>query len=124
MLPRVNRLLALWIGRSALAAVVCLAAVTAHAQQGALFADDRWIPSFAITSGAFWGVQHATVSSDCFAPGTDQPTSCDPQPGEEDFGSVLRPGEVDHEPVVTTYVGGNLSLSTPALPVPGRLRLF
>ncbi len=105
-----------------LMATLWLTAPAARAQEAALFADDRWIPSLAITSGAIWGRQHATVSSDCRVPGSEAPTSCDP--AEPDYGSVLREGDSDDERIVTPYVGGNLSLMAPAFPVLGRPRLF
>lgn len=101
-----------------------LAAPASRAEAPAFFADEQWIPSFAFTGGAFAGRQHATVSSYCREPGSDPPapTSCDP--GEANYGSGLRPGAFDDELAATPYVGGNLSLSTPAFAAPGRPRLF
>jgi hypothetical protein len=125
MRPRVNHLFAQCTARAAIAGVL-FTAPSASAQDGAgaPFIEDRWIPSFAFTSGIFFGRQHGSVSSECFAPGSNPPasTSCDPV--ESDYGSVLRPGEVDDELAATPYVGGNLSLLAPAFAAPGRPRLF
>ena len=124
MRSRVNQLLVRRLARGAIA-TVCFAVLPVSAQEnppGAV--DDRWIPSLAIQSGVIFGRQHGSVSSDCRAPGTLVPTSCDPAPDEVDYGTVLRPGEVDDELVVTPYVGGNLSLLTPALATFGKPRIF
>src|SRR5262245_438459 len=103
MLPRVNRLLARRTGCAALAAALWLAAPAAHAEEGAaLFAHDRWVPSVAIISGAFWVRQHASVSSECRDPGTGDPTSCDPD--DATWGSTLRQGDIADELVATPYV--------------------
>jgi hypothetical protein len=124
MRPRVNLLLAGRTARGALASAL-LVALAAGAQEPApgRTLDERWIPSFAITSGVFWGRQHATVSSDCTSPGTDTPTTCNPAVGPG-YGSELRKGAIDDELAVTPYVGGNLSLATPVLLRTGRPRLF
>ncbi len=125
MRPGVNVLLALRIARGAIAGVL-LASLPSSAQERApaLLADDRWIPSFAFTAGVIFGRQHASVSSHCRAPGSDPPaaTSCDP--AEANYGSELRQGAFDDELATTPYVGGNLSLQTPALAALGRPRLF
>ena len=120
---RVNHLFAMRNTRAAFASVV-LAALSASAQESAptRSLDDRWIPSFAFTSGVFWGRQHGKVSSDCLAPGTETATSCNPS--IPDYGPVLREGAVEDELAVTPYVGGNLSVLSPALGRLGRPRLF
>jgi len=125
MRPRVNHLFAGWATRGALAGVL-LAAFASSAQDAAPAhsIDERWIPSFAFTSGVFWGRQHGKVSSDCFDPdsGPSTPTSCNPQVPA--YGPVLREGADEDELAVTPYVGGNLSLQTPVLVPLGRTRLF
>ncbi len=120
----VNRLLAQPAGRVALASWFLLASLASSAEVNGAGADSRWIPSFALTSGITWGEQHATVASDCRAPGSDPPaaTSCDP--AESSFGSELRPGDKGDDRAFTPYVGGNLQLLTPALATIGRPRLF
>jgi hypothetical protein len=125
MSPRVNLLFAGWTARAAIASVL-LAALTASAQEAAPThsIDGRWIPSFAITSGVFWGRQHATVSSDCLAPGSDPPTATSCNPNIPEYGPILREGAIDDELAATPYVGGNLSLETPVLARLGRPRLF
>jgi hypothetical protein len=126
MRPRVNLIFAARTACGAIAALL-LAALPSSAQDRAAghSIDERWIPSFAFTSGVFWGRQHATVSSDCRAPGSNPPapTSCNPN---TPIGSQLRQGAVDDELAATPYVGGNLSLLTPALASArlGRPRLF
>ena len=124
MRPRVNHLFTGSTARGALTGVL-LAALSASAQEPAAAPtiDGRWIPSFAITSGVTWGRQHATVSSDCTAPGTDPPAPTDCKPGVPS-GSQLRKGAFDDELAATPYVGGNLSLATPVLVRLARLRLF
>jgi hypothetical protein len=125
MRPRVNRLFAAWAARGALASAV-VAAFSASAQETAPTGsiDARWIPSFAITSGVFWGRQHAAVSSDCRETGSQPPaaTSCNPEVPE--YGPELREGANQDELAATPYVGGNLSLETPVLARIGRPRLF
>jgi hypothetical protein len=123
MRPRVNHLLPDRTVRGALAGVL-LAAISASAQEAAPAhgIDARWIPSFAFTMGVTWVRQHGTVSSDCREVGSDVATTC--KPGVPEYGSRLRPGEIDDERAVTPWVGGNLSLATPVLARPGRPRLF
>src|SRR5688572_5990632 len=123
MHPRVNHLFAMRNTRAAFASVV-LAAFSATAQETApdRSVDGRWIPSFAFTSGVFWGRQHGKVSSDCRAPGSDTATSCNPSIPE--YGPVLRTGAIEDELAVTPYVGGNLALLSPVLGRIGRPRLF
>jgi hypothetical protein len=125
MRPRVNHLFAGRTARGAFASLL-LAGFASSAQEAtpARSLDDRWIPSFALTTGVFWGRQHATVSSDCFDPdsGPSTPTSCNPE--IDAYGPVLRQGADQNELAVTPYVGGNLSLETPVLGRLGRPRLF
>jgi len=125
MHPRVNPLFAIGNSRLALA-IVLLAAHAASAQETAPMhsIDGRWIPSFAFISGVFWGRQHAKVSSDCLAPGSDPPTATSCNPSIPNYGPVLREGAIDDELAVTPYVGGNLSLLSPVLGRIGRPRLF
>jgi hypothetical protein len=125
MRPRVNHLFPAPTVRGAIAGVL-LATASASAQQPgpAPGLDARWIPSFAFTMGVDWTRQHAKVSSDCRAPGSDPPAATSCKPDVPEFGAQLRPGAVDDELTVTPYVGGNLSLSTPVLARPGRARLF
>ena len=120
MCARVNRLLAC----RAVASVCLLASLAARADEPAPSLDERWIPSFAITSGVMFGRQHASVSSDCRATGIDPPSPASCDPVETDYGPQLRPGAFDDEQAVTPHVGGNLSLLSPVLFAPGRLRVF
>lgn len=125
MRSRVNLLLVRSIGAGILASALGLAAPPARAaDRVAIFRDERWIPSFALSLGAIAGRQHGSVSSYCRATGSDPPapTSCDP--AEPSYGSELRPGEVDDELAVTPYVGGAFSLLAPGLAAPGHPRLF
>lgn len=125
MSPRVNHLFAGRTTRGALAGVL-LTAFAASAQENAPAhsIDGRWIPSFAITSGVFWGRQHASVSSDCLAPGSDPPAATSCNPNIPEYGPILRQGADEDELAATPYVGGNLSLATPVLARFGRPRLF
>jgi hypothetical protein len=114
MRPRVNLVFA----------CIALVAGSASAQEPAPAPslDERWIPSFALTSGVDWGRQHGTVSSDCRAPGSQAATACNPS--VQDSTSQLRQGANQDELAVTPYVGGNLSLLTPVLARLGEPRLF
>jgi hypothetical protein len=125
MRPRVNHLFVRRVARGAFAGV-WFAALAASAQEPApgRSIDERWIPSFAFTGGVTFGRQHATVSSDCRAPGSDVPASMTCHPSIAASGTRLREGDSDDELAVTPYVGGNLSLSTPVLARLGRPRLF
>src|SRR6185436_17763375 len=105
MRVRVNRLFAARTLRDAIV-VALLIACAASAQPATRSMDERWIPEFANTSGVTFGRQHATVSSDCRAPGSNPPvaTSCNPE--IPDYGSQLRRGADDDELATTPYVGG------------------
>lgn len=127
MRARVNRLLAVHAGRAGIAALLSFAQIPSIAEAdsaGTGWADARWVPSFAITAGAFTGEQRAAVSSDCRAPGSDPPAAASCDPAEPGFGSELRPGDENNDDAATPYVGGSLQLATPALAVIGRPRLF
>ena len=125
MRPRVNLIFAGRTARGAFASVL-FSALASSAQEPPLgrSIDGRWIPSLAITSGVIWGRQHATVSSDCRAPGSDPPAATSCNPGNSAYGSQLRPGARDEELAVTPHMGGNLALMTPVLARLGRPRLF
>jgi hypothetical protein len=120
----VNRLLASTARRVPRVCFVLLASLGSSAEANAAGLDSRWIPSFAVIGGLTWGNEHASVASECRAPGSDPPaaTSCDP--AEPGFGSQLRPGDADDDLGVTPYVGGSFELMTPALTAIGRPRLF
>lgn len=107
----VNRRVAAWGAAAAL-----LAGFPASSEQGG--SPEReglhgWIPSLALTGGITFQKEQSSVES-CTL-GTE--LSC---PGT----GPLRPGDRDSEWAVSPYVGANLQLMTPALPVPGRPRFF
>jgi hypothetical protein len=83
--------------------------------------EDRWVPSLAITSGVTVQKQNGTADS-CLFPGNTSPDSCNTRGDPPD--PALR-GFVDGDDLaVSPFVGGALELMTPALPIPGRPRLF
>lgn len=124
MRPPVNQLIALfvalWAGLVFLAAAPIRAADDAASERAR--SADGWIPALAVTSGFTAGFQNAAVSSDCTDPASGAPTACDPS--DPSSSSILRRGDRGRELAVTPHVGGNLQLSTPALPLPPRPRLF
>jgi hypothetical protein len=73
--------------------------------------EDRWVPSFSITSGVLVQTFDGSVSSE-FLEGTTPPAV------------PLRGSEKGDDLAVEAFVGGNLELMTPALDVPLRPRLF
>lgn len=114
------------MGWSATAAAVTLFPVAALAQtsgdaaraegtggSGTERAND-WVPSFAVISGVTVQDWNATVK------GTRIPSSGPSAGVPED----LRPPQRGDGRDVTPYVGGNLELMTPALPLPTSPRLF
>lgn len=85
-----------------------VASPVSAAEEGAGVVEDRWVPSLAVVSGVTFQDQSARLaSSDSVGNPIDDrfPAS----------GSDL---------AVSPYVGGNLQLLSPALPLPGRPRLF
>lgn len=73
--------------------------------------DDRWVPSLAIISGI--SIQKQTASGDTFV---FEGTNPDP---------VLLREPVDGDDIsVAPFVGASLEIMAPALPVPGRPRVF
>jgi len=83
--------------------------------------ENRWVPSLAITSGATIQQQQGFADS-CLFPGNTSPDSCNTRGDPPD--PTLR-GFVDRDDLaVSPFVGGALELMTPALPIPGRPRLF
>ncbi len=92
-----------------LVAVVVLsgwAAPAGAAEEGLRFGEDRWAPSLAVVSGVTFQLTSAGVSS------------------FDGTGTALRPSNFDDEWAVSPYVGADLRLMTPTLPLPGRPRLF
>ncbi len=72
--------------------------------------EDRWVPSLAITSGATIQEQRGFADSDLI---------------EDTSPSVPLRASVDgNDLAVSPFVGGALELMAPALPIPGRPRLF
>ncbi len=120
----VNRLLARPVACACAVGAYLLAFFGSSVEASAENVESRWIPSLALTSGVTWGMQKASVSSECRAPGSDPPAPASCDPAEPNFGSRLRPGDIDDERAATPYVGGILQLSTPALAAFGRPRLF
>ncbi len=83
------------------------AASELNAQAG----SSRWVPSFAITSGAAVQRQSGLQSSLAFD-------------GETNTQGPLRPPVHGRDAAISPYVGGALEVMTPALPLPWRPRLF
>ena len=119
MLTKVNRVV---FGTALAAGLLSFSAATADEHGDERPGLDRWLPSFALQSGVTLIPVKATVDSECLDPGTGMPTLCNPD--DPTSASPLRePGRGDDRSV-TPYVGGVLSLATPAADLPGRPRLF
>jgi hypothetical protein len=73
---------------------------------------DRWVPSLAVTSGVFYQKWEGDVSSTCS--GCTSPVN---QP-------LVRPAASGDDNDVTAFVGGQLELMTPELPIPLSPRFF
>ena len=83
--------------------------------------EDRWVPSLAITSGATIQQQQGSADS-CLFLGSTSPDSCNTRDDPPD--PELRGFFERDDLAVSPFVGGALELMTPALPIPGRPRLF
>lgn len=75
--------------------------------------------SLAVTSGVLLQGQDGTVASCLFANPADATGSC-PAPGS----TPLRPTSSANDLAIAAFVGGNLELMAPALPIPTRPRPF
>jgi len=99
----------------ALRALVPLAAAADETGDGAGSArqagEDRWVASFAITSGVFVQKQKGSAESSLLEGGTP--------PAVE-----LQEPVNGHDITVTPFVGGSVELMSPALPIPTRPRFF
>ena len=73
---------------------------------------DRWVPSLAVTSGVFYQKWEGDVSSTCTGC-TNPPTS-----------PLARPSADGDDNDVSAFVGGQLELMTPELPIPLSPRFF
>lgn len=122
MRPRVNTLVA-WI-----AAVVLPGSFPFDAgaqdplqveREGQQQGESRWVTSLAATSGVVLQTQDGSVDSCLFANPANATGSC-PAPGS----TPLRPSSSDNDLAIFAFVGANLELMTPALPIPARPRLF
>lgn len=97
---------------SALAALHSAPSIASAGEREAPLGDRRWVPSFAITSGVTLQGWEGMQGGYRF-PGTDPTT---PVP--------IREAGFGNDRAVTPYVGGNVELLTPAIPMPLRPRAF
>jgi hypothetical protein len=81
--------------------------------------ESRWVASLAVTSGVLLQNQDGSIDSCLFANPADATGSC-PAPGS----TPLRPATSDSDLAIVAFVGPNLELMSPALPIPTRPRLF
>jgi hypothetical protein len=81
--------------------------------------EDRWVASLAVTSGVLLQGQDGSVAACLFANPADATGSC-PAPGS----TPLRPSSSDDDLAIAAFVGADLELMSPALPIPTRPRLF
>jgi len=120
--PAVNALLA-WIALAALAASLPVAAGAQEPPRPAApepaEPDDRWVPSLAVTSGVLLQHQDGSVDACLFANPADATGAC-PAPGS----TPLRPSSSGDDLAIAAFVGANLELMAPALPIPTRPRIF
>jgi len=109
-----------WVALPAAAQESPASAAEERAPDGA----DRWVPSLAVVAGVTFQRQFATAfSSDAMGNPIDDrcPQEVLAAPGVPTAADCL---VSDNQWAVTPYVGGNLELLTPTLPLPGRPRLF
>jgi hypothetical protein len=111
MLASVNR----WVSRSAVVALLAVLPGASGAQQekARQAGEDRWVPSLAVISGFTLQGQEASLAA------VSEEMS-DPAAVE-----LLVPPVIGRsDDAVSPYVGASLALMSPALPLPGRPRLF
>jgi hypothetical protein len=108
MLASVNRSVS-WSAAIALLALLP-AASGAQEEKARQAGEERWVPSLAVISGATIQSQEASAEA-CCATEDSPPTPLIPPTDEDDLAA-------------SPYVGANLELMSPALPLPGRPRLF
>ena len=81
--------------------------------------ESRWVPSLALTSGVWLQSQSGEIDSCIFANPADATGEC-PAPGS----TPLRPPSSGEDLAISAFVGANLELLSPALPIPTRPRFF
>jgi hypothetical protein len=127
MCGRVNRILA------ACSAAAILAPTPAPAQEAEEPAERRWVPGLGVTSGVTFQQQESSVQSSCAVGGVGTPAAerviaIPPCSGGAPINPAgvgpLRPSASGSEWTVAPYVGVDLELMTPVLPIPTRPRLF
>jgi hypothetical protein len=87
--------------------VACAAGGVARPAAAKQEGEDRFVPGLAVVSGVTFQKQDATVESRVVSTGLP-----------------LRPAESGSDWAVSPYVGATLELMSPAIPVPGRPRVF
>jgi hypothetical protein len=117
MCPRVNTVVA-WISAVALLASPPISADAQDLADGQQ-SEDRWVVSLAVTSGVLLQGQDGKTDACLFADPTNTTTAC-PAPGS----TQLRPPTSANDLAIAAFVGPNLELMAPALPVPTRPRFF
>jgi hypothetical protein len=123
--PAVNTLVVGWIALAALSVTFPTAARAQgperapRAGPGREEGDDLWVPSLAATSGVLLQKQDGSLDACLFANPADATGGC-PAPGSVE----LRPSESGNDLALAAFVGADLELMTPALPMPTRPRLF
>jgi len=115
--PRVNIVVA-GIAALALQLSLPIAAIAQDAPE-AQTDESRWIASLAVTSGVLLQGQYGSTDACLFANPADLSGSC-PAAGA----TQLRPGTTANDLSIAAFVGPNLELLSPALPVPTRPRFF
>jgi hypothetical protein len=114
-----------WIAAAALQAAVPMAAAAEDPApelaevRNPQDTENRWVASLAVTSGVLLQGQDGSINSCLFANPANATGEC-PAPGS----TPLRPSTSDHDLAIVAFVGGNLELMSPALPIPTRPRLF
>lgn len=82
--------------------------------------ENRWVPSLAVRSGVWLQSQHGDIDSCLFQNPADATGACPGPP----VSMPLRPPSSDDDLAIASFVGANLELMSPALPIPTRPRLF
>lgn len=119
------------LGAALLAASVAAAPAAGEGPRDPL--AKRWIPSLAITGGATFQQQESTAESSCLNGGFAFPPDVGACSGWNSGPSPLRPVDAESPEdglikgdtlVVSPFVGANLQLLAPEIPIPTRPRVF
>jgi hypothetical protein len=117
-------ILVVWIAATALQVAFPIAATAEDPQREdpqEREGESRWGYSLAVTSGVLLQGQDGSVDACLFANPANATGAC---PAPAPLSTPLRPASDDNDLAIAAFVGANLEVMSPALPVPTRPRLF